>query len=299
MRLIIPCLFFSLFFFSPSAFSQDFIDIFSGGYNTSPYNRYKDFDNKVTVSETFANLRFPIQREDKSVLIFGFGIYSLSFENEPQIDDNIKLYSPNLELGYSRNLGEKLTAMVTLLPRLSSDFKDIQAEDYQIGGLLLFTYAKEENLRFKFGAYYNKEFFGPFFVPLLGIDWQPYKEIKIFGNLPVNMTCAFSPNERLSFGLFFKSSVGSYRLGDLYSKDYVQKSTNDLSFFWDTHLSKNIVFTLKAGRSIGRSYRTYSENDKLKMKISFFNIGDKREKLSKEFDDGFIYELKLSYRVSI
>ena len=119
----------------------------------------------------------------------------------------------------------------------------------------------------------------------------------IFGGI-VYLTTAFKPGEKFSQIMSWKQQVSDLEIGIISQNPDQIKKIHEYIKCHDFDMD-NIVFTLKAGRSIGRSYRTYSENDKLKMKISFFNIGDKREKLSKEFDDGFIYELKLSYRVSI
>jgi hypothetical protein len=282
-----------------NSFSQNFIDLFNCGTSYSPHNLYKDFNNKVNIAESYANFRIPVQLENKNVLIYGLNLNSIIFNNVPKIIEDENLYSTSLEFGYSKYFNEKLNTLLALIPKISSDFKNIYAEDYQIGGLLLFTYKNNEKLKLKFGTYYNKEFFGNFFVPLIGIDWHPFEEIQIFGNLPVNLTCEFSLHELMAFGVYFKSSVSSYRLGEEHYKAYTQRTYQELSVFYDFYLTKNIVLTIKAGHTFGRYYRTYSENDKLKMKIAFYNIGDNRNKLNYDIKDGFLYEIKLSYRLSI
>jgi len=278
--------------------AQNYVNIFNIGSCYSPYNKFKHFDNKVSINESFANLKIPVLLKNKNVFIFGLSINSLLFDNQPEISNNEKYYTSSLQMGYTKNWNEKFSTMLVVLPKISSDFKDISKEDYQIGGLLVFTIKKQENLKYKFGVYYNREYFGPFIVPLLGIDWQPNDNIQLFGNLPINLTLAVKLNNKLTTGLFFQAPAGSYRLGEENLSAYLQKTTQELSLFFDSYFTKNIVMTIKGGYTLGRSYRLYSNNDKLNMKLSAFNFGNERNQLNEDFNDGFIFELKLSYRLS-
>ena len=235
-----------------------------------------------------------IQLKNKNVFIFGLSINSLLFDNQPKISNNEKYYTTSLQIGYTQNWNEKFSTMLVVVPKISSDFKDISKEDYQIGGLLLFTIKSRENLKYKFGVYYNSEYFGPFIVPLLGIDWQPNDKVQLFGNLPINLTFAVKLNNKLTTGLYFQAPAGSYRLGEENLNAYLQKTTQELSLFFDSYLTKNIVMTIKGGYTFGRSYRLYSQNDKLNMKLSAFDFGKERNQLNEDFNDGFIFELKLT-----
>jgi hypothetical protein len=62
-------------------------------------------------------------------------------------------------------------------------FKD----NNQAGGAVLLTYKKHPDLKYKFGLFYNREFFGNFFVPLAGIDWKINNRLQLFGVLPGNL----------------------------------------------------------------------------------------------------------------
>ena len=43
---------------------------------------------------------------------------------------------------------------------------------------------KNQYVSFKFGLYYNKEFFGNYFMPLIGLDWKIDAKNNLFGVLP-------------------------------------------------------------------------------------------------------------------
>jgi len=53
-------------------------------------------------------------------------------------------------------------------------------DPWQYGGVILTTWNRNQFASLKFGIYYNKEFFGNYFIPLIGIDWKINKKNNLF-----------------------------------------------------------------------------------------------------------------------
>jgi len=202
----------------------------------------------------------------------------------------------------------------SFFPKLSSDLEDVSKNDFQLGGLAIFTFTKSEKFKYKFGLYYNQEYWGKFFTPIIGFDWQANDKLQAFGNLPINATLMYKLNEKISAGLFFQAPAGSFRMNEKFSppdiildntyptefsNSYIQKTTQELSLFLDYYITRNIVCNIKIGHTIGRSYRLYMEDEKLDIKISAFNIGEERLQINQDFDDGLIFELNFIYRLHL
>lgn len=282
-----------------SLIAQDYVDLLATGVMHSPANKQKTLTEKVDMTETFTNVRLPLVLKNKDIVILGANFTSLSFHgNYEPIHSNI-FYTSTLQLGYTKKWNDKFQSMLLALPKISSDFKDISSQDFQMGGVLLFTVTKRESLKYKFGAYYNHEYFGPLILPILGIDWQPNEKWSLFGNLPINLTLNRKLSPRFSTGLFFQAINMSYRLGENYQNQYLQKYSQELSLYLDTYLTKNIVFTIKAGHTLGRTLEFYHKGEKHKARSMFVSIGERGLPLNDEIKDGAILELRLSYRVSI
>ncbi|MEI7595742.1 MAG: DUF6268 family outer membrane beta-barrel protein [Bacteroidota bacterium] len=279
--------------------SQNYVDLFNVGSNISPNNSIKNSNETINISETFCMFKLPIVLKNKDIIIAGTSFNLMSFNKQITLTNSTDFYSTTFQLGYTKQWNDKWNTMLIALPKVSSDFEEVNNKDWQMGGILLFTYKKKENLKYKFGGYYNQEYFGPMFVPIIGIDWQPSDKISVFGNLPIALTFDYRFSKRFSTGIYFNAPTFSYRLGEKFHNEYIQKSSQDLSLYLDSYIFKNIVFSAKGGHSFGRSYRIYSENDKLSAKISAVAIGDNRLQLSNDINDGYFFEIKLSYRVPL
>src|SRR5690606_28468199 len=100
-----------------------------------------------------------------------------------------------------------------LLPKLSSDFKEINANDFQLGAIAILKYEKKDNLNYKLGAYYNSELFGPFFVPILGMYYlSPSEKLEIDLSLPLWADINYKVLEKVRVGANFAAFVRTYYL---------------------------------------------------------------------------------------
>lgn len=279
--------------------AQDYVDLLTTGIMHAPANKQKILPHKVDMTETFTNIKVPLVQKNKDVLILGANFSSLSFHGNYDPTHSNMFYTATLPLGYNKRWNERFQTTLLALPKISSDFKDVSSKDLQLGAVLLLTFAKRENLKYKFGAYYNQEFFGPLILPLVGIDWQPNDKWSLFGNLPINLTLNRKLNDRFASGLFFQAINMSYRLSKRYQHQYLQKYSIELSAYLDYYITPSLALTAKAGHTLGRTLEFYNEGERHKARSIFMSFGERGLPLNDQILDGAILELRLSYRVSL
>ena len=149
---------------------------------------------------------------------------------------------------------------------------------------MLAIYQKNENLKYKFGTYYNSEYFGFFMIPLLGIDWNISDRLNLFGVLPGSMNLEYKLFKPLYTGIAFRSITNSFRTN---GTGYFKIQDNHLKIFADLYITKHLVFTMEVGHSILRKYSlgTYSDIWKKEFDI--------------DYKDGFVYKAGLSWRIRL
>ncbi|PJA06604.1 MAG: hypothetical protein COX70_09170 [Flavobacteriales bacterium CG_4_10_14_0_2_um_filter_32_8] len=295
MRLIL-FLFFSLFYHA-IFFSQNYIDLAKFHYSNTPQNKFDSIGGTTNIEEFGADITFPIQLNNKNVVLSGLILEQIKLKIHP-LADFTTISTINLKIGLNRNHSEKWNGTYLLLPKLSSNFEKITAKDFQLGGLILMKYNKNDNLKYNVGLYYNNELFGAFFVPLLGLYYKS-KNDKLEANLtlPIWADVNYKLKNWLIIGTNFTAGVKSFYLENDYT--YVVKKTNEIFGYLQFNINKSLLIQTKTGYSIGRSYRVYHENEKIDMGISSFRFGDHRTVLNPDFKDGLIFQIRLIYRFNL
>lgn len=171
---------------------------------------------------------------------------------------------------------------VSAIPRVNSEGLSPE-NSFQFGGVLLATYKKKETLKYKFGVYANREFFGLFVIPLVGIDWHINDRNNLFGVLPGRLSFEHRLTAHFYTGATFRAITNSYRLNN---GDYLRIDDNQLSSFLDCYVTKHVVLTGEAGYGIlrelksGRGYNKHYIRDY-------------------DWSDGFFIKLAASYRIRL
>jgi hypothetical protein len=299
MRIVIVFLFFVI---TPYlSFSQNYVDLAKFSFSATPENQLKDdslnFNTPTQLIDFGLDLTAPIVLKNKNVFITGI-VYEQT--NLKTANTNSLIYTINPKFGYKTIHSESFSSTLMLLPKLSSDLKNINGKHFQIGGLALFEKVKNKNFKYKFGAYYNQELFGPFAVPLFGFYYKSENQ-KFEANftLPVYASLNYQLNSWLNSGVSFSSFVRSFYIGDV-KNQYLVKTSNEVFALLQFH-SKPTHLTLEpqVGYSIGRSYRAYDSSDKVDFGFSAFKFGDDRKQLNQDFNDGLIFKVRLLYRFMI
>jgi hypothetical protein len=253
-----------LFLFGIRLHAQPYLDIVSVRYQYSP-------DAGMTRRGyqpshfTYGNLTYqaPGVFKDSSILIIGGLLEKWNIKSSGL--SHIKPHFTGLALPvtYVKPLNQKWTATASLIPRFDtySDVVVMFGDRMQWGGALLMTYKKSSQLKYKFGLYYNREYFGNFFVPLLGIDWRVNERLKLFGVLPGNLVLERKVSRKFYYGASFRALTNSYKSSssnwlDFDDHRFFRIDDNQLQAFADFYLAKNVVLTTEAGHSVFRRLRT-------------------------------------------
>jgi len=266
--------------------SQPYVDIVNTS-TQSLQSTYKDaLNSKNTTTNYFLNITIPLVLDSQNTLIIRFYGENLqsTIKNDLYTQTN-NLYSTLLPVGLQHETkNRKWKIMGLVMPKLSSDFKaKVSSYDLQVGAYGLATYSVNKKLKIKAGLFYNREFFGNFFVPLFSIDWDATDRLKLYGVLPTTYRIEYAlVKQKLYAGLAFKSYTRSYRLSDA-NHDYVKNAELQTKAFLDVYIKKKFVLFAEFGRTIGYSplaylYQTKTEAQYIPIytKIQdafFFNVG--------------------------
>jgi len=239
-------------FFANDCRTQPLLDIVNVRYQVSPDAgafRQKFVQNNIRYWNISTNL--PIQFNNKKSILLaspGFEEWKCSFPKKEAADAIVKGWS--LPVLWIQTLNQSWTITTGIIIRNNAEAFDL-GRAWQVGGVALATYEKSKQLKFKFGLYYNSELSGPFFMPLLGIDWRT-KRTNIYGVLPGSLTIERKLNAVFYYGVTFRAITNSYQLHD---NKFIRIDDNQLALFLDFYLSKHIVLNAEAGHSFFRRIR--------------------------------------------
>ena len=242
-------------------FAQPYVDILNASCQTfsAPYanSSAKNITNDYTL-----NLFFPKQFKNKDVLLMRISAEQLDSRISGDSNYRSSLYAYSVPLGIqlvSKN--EKWKTVFLGIPKIAGELHNsIGSSNFQMGGVLLFTYQKNKSLEYKLGLYYNREAFGNFFIPLAAIEWKANKHWKFYGIIPSNYYVEYKCNEKLFFGLNFKSYTRSFRLSALQNNDYVRYNEEEIKFYADYFLYKKVLAYAEVGYNLGNNPIQYNFN---------------------------------------
>jgi len=266
---------------------QPYLDILNVRYQFSPEKGL--FRQHNTASDfTYLNisLNLPYQfKRDSSILVFSPYAEKWDVTLSDTTEMGITVNSLILPLTYIRPVSAKWTLSFTAIPRWNGNNKNRFENNFQMGMAVLASYRKNQTLVYKMGLYYNKEFSGPFFMPLLGIDWQLDSRNNVFGVLPGSLVFEHKSSRRLYWGVSFKAITNSYHTILTPGTNYLRIDENQLSVYTDMYLAPKIVLNLEAGHSIFRRMRLGLDG-----KTKDYYYKDR-------INDGYLFKASLAYRI--
>jgi hypothetical protein len=277
--------------------AQNYVDLLKINYSSTPFNQYDSLkDIKTQLQEFSVDITLPVVLDSTKTLLTGILFEQINLVNQPSSQSSY--YTINPKIGLNITHSEKITGTYLFLPKIASDLqKEMNQKHFQFGGIALYNIKKSSNFRYRFGAYFNQELFGPFVVPLIGFYYQSKnKKLEANFTLPVNADLNYEVAKNLKTGLAFNAIVKSFFAAD-FNNNYITKTTNELFGYVQFNLpSYHILIEPQVGYSVARSFRIYDANDKLDFKISAFNFGSKQSPLNFDFNDGLIFKIRLVYR---
>lgn len=265
-------IFFVTVFFCSTHFlyAQPFTDLLNVKCQYFPGSPYlADSKSKLSVMQYEGTFLLPMVQENKDVILFGGDYTQLNFNSTGLQTANRSLYSTSLAIGYEKHWKkDKWKTLLLTIPKFNSDQLAFNKNNFQLGGILLFNYKRSEKLKYHFGLYYNKECFGDFFMPLLGIEWKVNDKLNIWGDIPANLSIEYKLGKSLYAGASYLSITGSYCLsaqpGNMYVRDGDKNfGHNEFKAFVNCYITKHLVWFAEGGRTAGRMYQLYNGNNEL------------------------------------
>lgn len=271
--------------------SQSYVDIVNYN-NQNFFSHYNDSANSpVYIQDNLLNIFIPKQLKNDNVLLFRVSSEKAVVKRDGPAAFTENLFSISVPVGFvfvSKNKVWKHTFI--FIPKVNSDLRDDLKHDFQYGGIGLFTYVKNDRCQFKFGMYYNREFWGNFFLPLLGIDWKINDKWQLYGVMPSNLRLEYRLAKNWFTGLGWRSFQRSFRLSQPFNNDFVWVKENQLKAFFEGYIYKNLVLSFDVYNSITYelSRNDYSDVNQKKSGLSTFEPFQKNF----GFTIGFAYRIK-------
>lgn len=286
-----------LFFYSGFMSAQNYVDLVKINYAATPFNTYDSLSGiKTQLQEFLTDITLPIVIDSTKSIITGILFEQISLVNQPYYKGTF--YTINPKIGLNINHSDKVSGTYMFLPKISSDLQNrLNQKHFQFGGIALYNIKKSSNFKYRIGAYYNQESFGPFVVPLLGFYYQSKnKKLEANFTLPVSADLNYQLLKNIKTGLNFNAIVKSFYTPE-FNNNYITKTTNELFAYLQINFpSYRILMEQQIGYSVGRSYRIYDTSDKLDLKVSAFKFGTDQNPLNYDFKDGLIFKIRLVYR---
>ncbi len=243
----------SVLFIQMTTRAQYFVDIFS--FNRQAYN----IPAGAQTSDLFVNAFIPKVLKNGNTIFVRAHYEKLSTQRDSLSADYSSITLPIGMQVQLKNPKVKFTGLI--IPKiagadLGSPFSDI----FQLGVYSLFTVTQSDKFRYKFGLYYNREFFGNFFIPLVGIDWKVSDRFSLYGTLPNSLKVSYSiVPSRVNAGLAFRSLTRSFRGEDL--NTFVRYNELQLKMFFDFYITKKNVVFVEGGYFLGKTPLLYNNTD--------------------------------------
>lgn len=243
---------------------------------------------------------------DQTQVVFNVNHFYFNVQGDPNPDfpadiaGPVKVNGIILRAGLRQYFSEGRRIQVMVVPRLMSDFKNLDGNSFMFGGLAAYLKKYHDDLSVGFGAMYNTELFGPYLVPFLDLNWKFAEKWRVWGLFPITLRVEYSVTDHMIAGFNHFGLITTYALGDeAYAGDYIERQSIDLSLFVRQRLVGNFFVEGMAGRAVGRKYHQYDGEQTVKFGIPLKTFGDERVIKNEYamFDDGFILTLKLIYNV--
>jgi hypothetical protein len=241
--------------------AQPFADILSFNYQTfsSTYKDSVHWKNKT--DNYFLNFFLPKEFKNGHTLLVRLNTELLNSTITPDSSYSSQLASVSLPIGMKLvTKNKKWETIVLVIPKVASDFKDaVDGYDFQYGGVFLQHWVPNKKLKVKAGLYYNREAFGNFFVPLVGVDWRVNDRINLYGILPTNYKVEVNIlKNKLYTGINLKTLTRSFRLSKKNNYDYVRYDEMQIKLFVDCFVVPKILVFGEIGYSLGKNPWQYS-----------------------------------------
>jgi hypothetical protein len=286
--------------------AQNSLDILTlSGRYASPCEYDSLLSGNAKETGGFAALTVPIPLANKKTIIYNsLNYFYFHVDNDPILSDDVAdpfdLHGFILRTGIIQRLSNGRSIQFLLAPRYMSDMKGGGMDNFQFGFLAMYEKKFSEKLTMGFGGMFNQEFFGPYFVPLVNLNWMITERFSITGLLPIYGKIKYRVNSKFSAGISHFGLLTTFGLNDpAYEEDYLERQSIDLALFGNYNLRDNFYLEVRFGQSLNRSYRQYGPDQKIDFGLPLVTFGDDRVPKNIPFKSGLFGELRLIYSILI
>lgn len=244
-----------LFAVNICAWAQPYADIASFSFQHFEGEYRDSVSGKNNTDDYVLNFFLPKEFKSGHTLLVRLNTESINtnFSSDTLGAYSYRLSSISMPLGVKLvTKNKKFETILIGIPKIASDFRGaIRSEDFQYGGIFLQHWVPNDHFKLKAGLYYNREAFGNFFVPLVGVDWKINDRVYLYGILPTNYRAEFNiVKDRLYMGLNFKSLTRSFRLSAARNSDYVRYNELQTKFFVDCFVVPKVLVFAEVGYTL-------------------------------------------------
>ncbi|MGJ5640909.1 DUF6268 family outer membrane beta-barrel protein [Formosa sp. S-31] len=297
MKVLVSVLFCLCSLFS---FSQEYVNLATAFYSNTPNNSFENSKAQTQIEELSLDITLPIPLNENTALLTGLFANTTNLKLDPE-QSTTDLKVIGLGLGLNHVYNKKWSATYMLIPKLASDKLRFNSDNFQCAFLALITNTRTTDFKLKYGLYANTENYGLLFVPILGIYYLSENDkLEANLNLPILADINYRLSSRFWTGVKFDGLGTTYNLSQnnyTEAKDYVVKTTNEISGYLRYKLFDSVYLNAKVGYAIGRSYDVYDGNYTVDFAITNIYFGDHRNRLNTRFKDGALFKVELLYRL--
>jgi hypothetical protein len=228
-------------------------------------------------------------------LIVGGNLEAFNFSGTHPAFEAKRVYNISPTFGYSTMVSKRFNLTALLTPTMNSDYKNVKSSDIKFGAIVRGTWKASENLSWKAIVGYRRQFYGPQYVVLVGMDSKVNDKWQIFGDVPHSLTASYAVNDKVNtgFNLFVQNST--YRLNN--QDRFFEYNTVNPGLFAERYISSKWAVRATAAYTLIRNMEIYNKTDKAKGFVDFAELGDRPDPINLEVSPGLAFKIGLSYRI--
>ncbi len=280
------------------AFSQGYFEGLNISYEHMPMKiETPHGDQKFTGSNLKVATTIPVflTPNRSKYLLVGGNLEAFNFSGTHPDFEVKRVYSISPTLGYSTMVNKSFNLTFLFTPTMNSDYKDVKTADINFGAVVRGSWKVSDNLTWRGILGYRRQFYGPQYVVLLGMDWKVNDKWRIFGDLPHSTTVSYTVNEKVNTGFNLFVQQSTYRLKN--QQRYFEYNTVNPGLFAEYYVSPKWAVRATAAYTLIRNMEIYNKNDKADGFIDFYEMGDRKDPLNPEVASGLSFKIGLSYRI--
>jgi hypothetical protein len=168
------------------SFGQGYVEGVNISYEHMPMKiETPSGDQKFTGSNLKITTSIPIflTPNKSKYLIIGGNLEAFNFSGTHPDFEVKRVYSISPTLGYSTMVSKNFNLTALLTPTMNSDYKDVKSSDIKFGAIVRGSWKVSDKLTWRGIVGYRRQFYGPQYVALVGMDWKVNEKWQIFGDI--------------------------------------------------------------------------------------------------------------------